>query len=201
MRKVVPFLLCLIIISSFLLSGCDPGVRYVYVTQTIEGSNQTITITETVTVTTNAVQNTSTSSNDWISAVQSARVVVHSYNWDADSEDDGVRVWVELNDANEDFVPYINQNMSVQISVYSTESKTYPWSPSRLLYSSSATLTSYTKDAYVTGALGIIDINWDDMLDPIDSEQQKYGLIYVYITLPNNTVYSAQNEVQIVSGV
>ena len=71
---------------------------------------------------------------EWIDKVVRAWVVAHPHNWNADAKDDGLRVWVELQDVNEDEVRYKNINVPVEIRIYSTESKTYPLKSARVIY-------------------------------------------------------------------
>jgi hypothetical protein len=150
------------------------------------------TVTSTVTATSTP---TSTKTNpDWIQQVKSARVVAHAQNWNSNAEDDGIRVWVELQDEKEKFVMYDDVNMPVRIELFSTESKTFPWQTSRLLYSSQSEMQNWSDDAFVTGATGIKDIPWGDISPTLASEQQDYGLLYVTITLPNGQNYSAKYD-------
>lgn len=52
-KQIVLFLLCIV----FIISGCEPEVRYVYVTDTIDGTNQAVTTTlPVVTVTQNTCE-------------------------------------------------------------------------------------------------------------------------------------------------
>lgn len=139
----------------------------------------------------------STSTSTWIDQANRAWVVAHSYNWDADSEDDGLRVWVELQNANENAIEYSKADMPVDIKIYSTESKTYPWKPARIIYSGSGLLTNWDDDAFVTGAKGINDISWEEISHTLPSEQQEYGIILVDITLPDGKNFSAQDEARI----
>ena len=128
----------------------------------------------------------------WVSSVQRAWTVGHPENWDADAEDDGVRVWVELQDASMSAIEYTNMNMPVLVEIYSTESVTYPWERSRLIYSASSSLKNWYEDAFVTGALGVRDINWGDISNPLSIENQEWGMLYVTATLPNSQQYSAE---------
>lgn len=126
---------------------------------------------------------------DWVDDVARAWVVAHSHNWDSDAEDDGIRIWVELQDKNEDEIRYENIEMPILIEVYTTESKTLPREPERLVYSGSSVTRSWDKDAFVTEANGIRDIAWEDVSTlPTD---QTYGIIYVTITLPNGKEFKA----------
>jgi hypothetical protein len=137
---------------------------------------------------------TAPTSDKWMEEVTSAWVVSHSNNWDADAEDDGIRVWVELLDKQEDMIEYQNVEMPVKIEVYSTESKTFPWKPSRLIYSGTTVLHNWHDDAFVTGNTGVKDIAWEEISPPLPSEQQEYGLLYVTVTLPNSKDYSARED-------
>jgi len=126
---------------------------------------------------------------DWVDGVVRAWVVAHSHNWDSDAEDDGIRVWVELQDKNEDEISYKNIEMPIFIEVYTTESKTLPRKPERLVYSGSSVTRSWDNDAFISGANGIKDISWEEMSAlPTD---QTYGIIYVTITLPNGKEFKA----------
>ena len=63
MKKFIPLLLCSILVSSFLLCGCEPEVRFIpqTVTQTVNGTNQTVTVTlPAVTVTAGGANQTVT---------------------------------------------------------------------------------------------------------------------------------------------
>jgi len=126
---------------------------------------------------------------DWVDDVARMWVVTHPHNWDSDAEDDGIRVWVELQDKNEDEIRYENTEMSIFIEVYTTESKTFPREPERLVYSGSSVMRSWDKDAFVTEANGIKDISWENMSTlPTD---QTYGIIYVTVTLPDGKEFKA----------
>lgn len=119
-------------------------------------------------------------------------VVAHSHDWDTDAEDDGIRVWINVLDENENIVLYTNADMPVKMEIYSTENKTYPWEPARLIYSGTTVLRNWYNDAFVTGAIGVKDIVWDDISEPLASEQQEYGLMYATVTLPNGRDFSAR---------
>ncbi|MBA7568900.1 hypothetical protein ES708_10637 [subsurface metagenome] len=135
----------------------------------------------------------------WMEQVTNTWVVAHRHDWDADAQYDGIRVWVELLDKNEQMVKYENVEMPVTIEIHSTESKTLPPQPSRLIYSATAVLHNWYDDAFVTGAIGVRDIAWEQISPPLPSEQQEYGLMYVTVTLPNGKDYSARyDEVRIV---
>ena len=133
----------------------------------------------------------------WAEKATNAWVVAHSQDWDCDAEDDGIRVWVELLDKNEKMIEYENMTMPVKIEIYSTESKTFPSKPSRLIYSATARLHNWYEDAFVSGAVGVKDISWEEISPPLPSEQQEYGLIYVTVTLPNGKAYSARDDARI----
>ena len=139
-----------------------------------------------------APEPTPTPTCDWVNNVTRAWVVAHSHNWDADAEDDGIRVWVKLQDKNEDEVRYENIEMPVVIEVYTTESRTLPRKPERLIYSGSSVMRSWDDDAFVTGANGIKDISWEEM--SALSTDQAYGIIYVTITLPNGKECAARDD-------
>ncbi|MDD5127790.1 MAG: hypothetical protein PHR43_06845 [Dehalococcoidales bacterium] len=133
-------------------------------------------------------------SNEWKGQVNRAWVVAHSHNWGADAEDDGLRVWVELQDNDENMIEYTKVNIPVEIKIYSTESKTYPLKPARVIYTNSSSLANWDNDAFVTGAKGIMDINWEEISPALPSEQQEYGIIYVDIVLPNSNHFSASYD-------
>jgi len=137
---------------------------------------------------------TAPTSDAWMEEVTRAWVVAHSHNWDADAEDDGIRVWVEVQDQNEELIQYEQQQIPVEIEIYSTESKTFPWQPARLIYSATAVMHNWYDDAFVTSAIGIKNIAWEEISPPLSSEQQEYGLLYVSITLPNGEIYSARHD-------
>jgi len=129
----------------------------------------------------------------WVSSVQRAWTVGHPENWDADAEDDGIRVWVELQDANTNEIEYTGMNMPVLVKIYSTESVWYPWEKSRLIYSGSGILKNWYNDAFVTGAIGVEDICWGDISNPLSTENQAWGMLYITVTLPNGKQYSAEH--------
>ena len=134
-----------------------------------------------------------TESTEWIEKVVKAWVVAHPHNWDADAKDDGLRVWVELQDVNEDAVRYENINVPVEIRIYSTESKTYPWKSARVIYSGSSLLTCWDGDAFVTGAKGIKDISWEEIAPTLPSEIEEWGILYISLSLGNGKEYSAEH--------
>jgi hypothetical protein len=137
--------------------------------------------------------------SNWQNQVTHAWVVAHSENWNSDDSDDGIRVWVELLDINEKIVEYSQTKLPVKIELYSTESTTFPWKPSRLIYSGSTVAQGWRNDAFVTGAIGIKDIAWQEISPVTQIEQQKYGIIIVTISCPNGQNYSARyDEAEIV---
>jgi hypothetical protein len=84
--------------------------------------------------------------------------------------------------------------MPVKIELYATASKTYPLKPSQLLYSASSVANDWSCDAFVTGAIGVKDIPWQEISQPSPSDNQKYGIIFVTITLPNGKAFSARYD-------
>ena len=133
-----------------------------------------------------------TGSETWVEDVTNIFVVAHSHDWDADAEDDGMRVWINLLDKNESIVMYTTAEIPVTIDIYSTESSSYPWEPERLIYSGTAVMRNWHSDAFVTGAIGVKDIAWDEISQPLASERQEYGLMYATVTLPNGRDYSGR---------
>jgi hypothetical protein len=128
----------------------------------------------------------------WIKDVKRAWVVAHPYNWDLDAENDGLRVWVELQDSNEKMVMYTFSNMPLKIEIYSTESQTYPLQPARLLYSGTSTLTNWDHDGFISGANGVKDIPWEAISPRSGTEQQEFGIIRITATLPNGQECNAE---------
>ena len=55
-------------------------------------------------------------------------------------------------------------------------------------------LHNWYDDGFVSGAIGVKDIAWEEISPPLPSEQQEYGLIYVTVTLPNGQDYSARYD-------
>jgi len=155
-------------------------------------------VSSSPTVTRNTTTNQSTTSDSqsagWQNQVTHAWVVEWPANWNADAENDGDRVWIELLDKNDNIVQYSNTNMPVEIELYSTQSTTYPWVKSRLLYSGEGVATSWEHDAFVTDAIGVKDISWQEISAPLSSENQQYGMLYITVTLPNGTNYSAEYD-------
>jgi hypothetical protein len=150
--------------------------------------------TGAATTSTTAARQTSNDTKDavWQDNVTHAWVVAHPQNWNADAEDDGIRVWIELLDKNEKIVEYDNITMPVKLQLYADESKTNPAKPGSLLYSGTSVAQNWKHDAFVTFAVGVKDISWQEMSKPLPAEQQEYGIIYVTITLPNGKDYSAR---------
>lgn len=127
----------------------------------------------------------------WVDQVQTAWTVGWPENWNADAADDGLRIWVELQDSNETMIEYTSMSMPLQIELYSTQSVTYPLEKSRLIYSGSGTLTDWDHDCFCTGAIGVKDISWQDISSPLPNEDHDNGILYVTVTLPNGKNYSA----------
>jgi hypothetical protein len=137
---------------------------------------------------------TTPSNSTWQGQVTHAWVVAWGENWDADAEDDGIRVWIELLDKNEEMVEYSDTDMPIKIELYATESTTYPLEPSRLLYSGSGTATGWLHDAFITGAIGVKDISWEEISPTLPSEQHDYGILYITVTLPSGKEFSARYD-------
>ena len=135
-----------------------------------------------------------TPSPTWVSKITNAWVVAHGHDWDADAEDDGIRVWVNLLDKNEEMIEYNNVELPIKIEIYATESRTLPKEPSRLIYSTTAVSHNWHDDGFVSGAIGVKDIAWEEISPALPSEQQEYGIIYITVTLPNGKEYSARYD-------
>ena len=73
---------------------------------------------------------------------------------------------------------YTNTNMPVKIELYSGEGIAMSWD----------------HDAFVTGAIGVKDISWQEISTPLSSENQQYGMLYITVKLPNGTNYSAEYD-------
>ena len=179
MKRIILTTLC---IGVLLLSACSE-------------TNPTTTPVPNETKSTSTLKEQATPKYEkWMDEVTNAWVVAHRYDWDADAEDEGIRVWVELLDKNEEMLEYQNVEIPIKIEIFSTESKTFPWKPSRLIYSISTALHDWHDDAFVTGAIGVKDIEWEEISLPLAHEQQEYGLIYVTVTLPNGRHYNARYD-------
>ncbi len=124
------------------------------------------------------------------SNITRAWVVAHPENWNRDAIDDGIRVWAELQDKHEDIIKYTNEAIPVEIEIYTTESKTLPLKPARLIYSGSSVMRNWQDDAFISSAIGIKDISWEEM-EALPTDQT-YGILYITITLPSGGNCSAK---------
>lgn len=132
-------------------------------------------------------------STSWKDEITNAWIVGHPHDWDADPEDDGIRIWVELLDNTEEMIRYESAEIPATIEIYATESRAYPLQPSRLLYSGSSTLQDWHEDAFVSGATGVLDIGWDEVAATSSPEREDIGILQVAV-LVDDTSYRARYE-------
>jgi hypothetical protein len=150
----------LIGLATFAVSGCaNPTVS-----QTMGGSPAGTTTT--------------------ISKISASKVKVtaQAFNWDGGPEADGLRVWVDLLDANGKVVRYTNESLMAKLTISPLP---ILCEAGTVLYSDSATLKNSQGDAFAVSAKGIKDIPWQLIDQSGLDEPQKFGQLDLLVTLPD----------------
>ena len=111
-------------------------------------------------------------------------------NWDADLEDDGVIIYPELKDANDDTVKFESVELPVDIEIWTTKmDDSFKDVKDRLVYSGSGTIDSWKDGNFMFD--GGIKISFDD-IKSIESDSD-YGELFVKIHTSDGKVFEAKN--------
>jgi hypothetical protein len=115
-------------------------------------------------------------------------------NWDADPEDDGILIYPELRDANDETVKFEGVELQVDITIWTTK---YDYNlnevKDRIVYSGTGTIDSWKDGNFLFD--GGIKIPFTDIkVLPSDNE---FGWVFVKIHTPDGKVYEAKGDVRI----
>lgn len=120
-----------------------------------------------------------------------AYVDATSKNWDADAEKDGVIVYPELKDANDETVKFEGVELDVDIEIWTTElDEDWKEVKDRKVYSGSGTIDSWKDGNFMFD--GGIRIPFEDIKTVASDDE--YGLLLIKIHTPDGKVYEAKQD-------
>jgi len=115
-------------------------------------------------------------------------------NWDADLEDDGVIIYPELKDANDETVKFEGVELPVDIEIWTTKmDDSFKEVKDRMVYSGSGTIDSWKDGNFMFD--GGIKISFDD-IKAVESDSD-YGALFVKIHTPDGQVFEAKDTMGI----
>jgi hypothetical protein len=115
-------------------------------------------------------------------------------NWDADLEDDGVIIYPELKDADNETVKFEGVELTVDIEIWTTKmDDNWKEVKDRLIYSGSGTIDSWKDGNFMFG--GGIKISFED-IKAVESDKD-YGELFIKIHTPDGKVFEAKDSMGI----
>lgn len=128
---------------------------------------------------------------DLIERITHGSVMTVARNWDADAENDGIEVFLDLKDEKGDTVPFEDIEMPVRIRVY-TVKQGPDWKDvkDRLVYEATGSTNSW-KDGNPFFGEGI-KVPYDKI--ELGKYDKDHGVIYAAATLPNGRVIEAKED-------
>lgn len=167
-------LLIIFIIGVFFISGCASETSS---TATSSQSASTSHITE------------EQKQLEILSTATHAYVDTMAKNWDADAEDDGIVVYPELKDSNDEVVEFSGINLTVDIEIWTTKlDNNYNEVKDRLIYNGTGKINSWKDGNFMFN--GGIKVPFDDM-NVVNSDDD-YGEIIIRIHTPNGKTFEAK---------
>ena len=119
-----------------------------------------------------------------------AGVDAMSKNWDADAEDDGIIVYPELKDENDETVKFEGIELDVDIEIWTTEfDENFDEVKDRLVYTGTGKIDSWKDGNFMFK--GGIKVSFDDMTT-VQSDDD-YGLLLVKIHTPDDLSFEAES--------
>jgi hypothetical protein len=141
-----------------------------------------------------------TSQESTVSPASSAvkvKVIARELNWDNEPGTDGLRVWVDLLDAQDGSLKYGNANLPVALKIRPSPTETMCEADS-VLYVDNTTLKDWHTDSFAEGNPGVKDIPWGNIDQRQLGQLQKYGLLDAIVTLPDGKqIVGSLNEIAI----
>lgn len=190
MKLIIKIALGIILAFILLFVGCVGCMSYtaVKVGESLEESG-TVSTTEA----TPGTQGTTPDQSqlELFKIVNHASVSTSPKNWDADAEDDGIIVYPELKDINNDVVKFSGIELKVDIELWTTElDSNWKEVKGRKVYSGTGTIDSW-KDGnpFMDGG---IKVSFDD-INTVESDKQ-FGAILIKIHTPDGKVYEVDND-------
>lgn len=111
-------------------------------------------------------------------------------NWDADLEDDGVIIYPELKDTNDETVKFEGVELPVDIEIWTTEmDDNFKEVKDRMVYSGSGSIDSWKDGNFMFD--GGIKVSFDD-IKAVESDSD-YGALFVKIHTPDGQVFEAKD--------
>jgi hypothetical protein len=123
-----------------------------------------------------------------LATATTASVDTMAKNWDADAEDDGIIVYPELKDANNETVQFENTEMNVDIELWTTKYDNFNEVKDRNLYSGTGKINSWKDGNFLYE--GGIKIPFDE-IKAVASDNQ-YGMVFVKIHTPAGKTFEAK---------
>jgi len=129
--------------------------------------------------------------NDLLKTVTHASVISQSANWDADTENDGLVIYPDLLDSNNETVEFEGINLTVDIEIWTLKmNNDFKEVKDRLVYSGTGEIDSW-KDGNPFYSGGIT-IPYKD-IKTVESDNSS-GLLFVKIKLPDGRVMEAKED-------
>jgi len=125
-----------------------------------------------------------------LSKATHASVNTISKNWDADAEDDGMIVFPDLKDENDNSIKFDGYELPVEIKIYTTKFENFKQVNDRLVYSGSGKIDSWKDGNFLMG--GGIKIPFDDI--QVKASDSQYGAILISIALPDGRKMEAKSN-------
>lgn len=177
--KIKPILLILFVINLIFISGCTYG----------GGGNASIAQTEADIQ--DSTQKIPQEQLDILATATHADVDTISKNWDADAENDGIIIYPELKNNNDEIVNFEDVSLVVDIEIWTTKyDDNFNEVKDRQIYKGTGTITSW-KDGNPFFQFGI-KVPFEDV-KTIASDRE-YGLVLVKIHTIDGKVYEAKNN-------
>ncbi len=118
--------------------------------------------------------------------VVSGSVMAFAENWDADAEDDGLKIYPKLNDPLGEPVKFDNYELPVHVEIYELEYQGYDEVKGRLLFEGDSIIDSWEDGNFMFN--GGIKLSFED----IASTEETYGMIYTTTKLPDGREIEAK---------
>ncbi|MBC7343080.1 MAG: hypothetical protein H5U02_11690 [Clostridia bacterium] len=127
-----------------------------------------------------------------LSKATHATVMTVPANWESDAEEDGIIVYPDLKDANDQTVQYEGVQMKVDIEIWTTKmGDDFKTKKDRQVYAGSGTIDSWKDGNFMFTGSGI-KVPFSDM--KVRTSDDPFGLILVRVHLPNGKVLEAQED-------
>ncbi len=174
------FLISILLLGIIVLAGCDSEIG------SIAQPSETSQIQE--------VSNKEIQAEILATATHASIDSSGGKNWDADLKDDGVIIYPELKDANDETVKFEDVELQVDIEIWTTKrDDNFKEVKDRMIYSGSGTIDSWKDGNFMFD--GGIKVSFDD-IKSVESDSD-YGALFIKIHTLNGQVFEAKDSLGI----